>query len=163
MDILCVVLVWALIAIGLAGAFFPVIPSHLILLVAGISHYAINGKEDSNLTIISLIILGVMMAVSQLIETFSGSIGSRALGGSKWGALGGFLGVIVGLFFPPIGFLIGPLIGATLAERFLGKKTFQNALTSGAGSAAGILSGLAVRMIFSFVMTAYLLLDMYVF
>lgn len=146
---------------GLIGAFFPVIPSHLLILFAGISHYAML-KEDSGLGITTLVVLALFLVASQTFEMLSGSIGSKSFGGSKWGPMGAITGVMVGLFFPPFGFIIGPLVGALLFEKFFGKKNLKDATTSGVGSAVGTLSGLLVRLIVAFLMTIYLLLDIYV-
>ena len=154
------VLTYILIILGVIGAFFPIIPSHIIILLAGISHYTLL-KEDSGLHIFGLVVLSLLLIISQTFETLSGSIGSKWFGGSKWGAVGAVVGVTIGIFYPPFGFIIGPLIGALLLEKLFGNKNFKEATTSGIGSAVGTLSGLVVRMIVALTMAAYLLLDIY--
>ena len=153
---------YGLIISGLTGAFIPVIPSHLLIMLAAVAHFFML-RPDSGIGIVTFIVLGILLAGSQIFETMSGSIGSKWFGGTKWGTIGAMVGVLVGLFFAPFGFIIGPLVGALLFEKLLGKQTFKEATSSGVGSTVGILTGLAVRLIVAFVMVIYLLLDIYLF
>ena len=151
---------YGLLLCGLVAAFVPVIPSHLLILISGGAHYFLF-REESGLGIVSFIVLVLLLVGSQTFETMSGSIGSKWFGGTKWGTIGAMAGLIVGMFFPPLGFVIGPLVGALLLEAILAKKNIKDATQSGLGSAVGTLTGLLVRMIVAFVMATYLLLDIY--
>ncbi len=158
------IVTYGLITAGLVGAFIPVIPSHLIILLAGVSHHLML-KPDSGLGVVSFIVLSVLLVASQLFETFSGSIGSKWFGGTKWGTIGAMVGIIVGMLLipPPFGFIVGPLMGALLCEKFFGKQSLKEATSSGVGSSVGVLTGLAVRLVVAFIMVIYLLLDIYLF
>lgn len=160
MEFLPWIVTYCLLAAGLVGAFIPVIPSHLLILIAGGAHFWMLGDE-SGLGWVSIIVLAVLLIASQTFEWISGSLGARWFGGGKWGTIGAIVGVMVGLFFPPVGFIIGPLVGALLLEKIFGKKTFKEATSSGVGSAVGTLSGLLIRLIVAFVMVIYLLVDIY--
>lgn len=154
------IVTYGLIIAGLVGAFIPVIPSHLLILIAGVSHFWLL-KEESGLGWLSLVILLVLLVISQTFEILSGSLGSRWFGGGKWGTVGAMTGLLVGLFFPPLGFILGPLIGALILEKILGKKTLKEATSSGVGSAVGTVTALVIRLIVAFLMVIYLLLDIY--
>ncbi len=154
------IVTYSLILAGLIGAFIPLIPSHLLILLAGGAHYWML-RDESGLGIVSLIVLSFLLILSQTLETFSGAMGSKWFGGSKWGTLGALTGLIVGLFFPPLGFVIGPLLGALLFEKLFAKKTIMDATSSGVGSAVGTLSGLLIRLIIAVVMVTYLVLDIH--
>jgi len=158
------IVTYGLIAAGLVGAFIPVIPSHLIILLAGVCHHLML-KPDSGLGVVSFIVLGVLLVGSQLFETLSGSIGSKWFGGTKWGTIGAMIGILIGILLipPPFGFIVGPLVGALLFEKFFGKQSLKEATNSGIGSSVGILTGLAVRLVVAFIMVIYLLLDIYLF
>ncbi len=154
------VITYGLIIAGLAGAFIPVIPSHLIILLGGVSHYFML-RPDSGLGIVSFVVMGLLLVGSQIFETMSGSMGSKWFGGTKWGTFGAMTGLMVGLFFAPYGFILGPLIGALAFEKLFGKQSLKEATSSGVGSAVGTLTGLLMRLIVAFVMSAYLLVDIY--
>ncbi len=156
------VVTYGLLLVGLVGAFVPVIPSHLIILLAGVAHYLML-RPESGIGWVGLVILALILIGSQLFETMSGSIGSKWFGGTKWGTVGAMAGLLVGLFFAPFGFILGPLIGALLLEKLLGKQSLKQAASSGVGSAVGTLTGLLMRLVMAFVMGIYLILDIYLF
>jgi hypothetical protein len=76
---------------------------------AGILLYKFFGNPE--FSIIYVIIFGILTLAS-LILNYTIPIKTTAkYGGSRYGKIGGFLGTIIGLFFPPIGFIIGMLLG----------------------------------------------------
>lgn len=164
-EIAGVSVVWlvtaSLLAIGLAGCVIPFLPGHLILLFAAIAHRLMLGAEVSGLAWWSFLVLGALMAVSQTIEMVSGAAGAKWFGGSKWGALGAFIGGFVGLFFLPIGLLAGPLVGAFGFEVAFAKKALQPAMVSGVGSMAGTVAGLAAKVGTGVLMLLWFLLDVF--
>jgi len=153
---------YTLFLVGLVGAFVPVIPSHLVILAGGLAHYSLF-KPDSGLGLVSFIVVGTLLIASQVFETLSSSVGAKKFGGTKWGGWGALLGMIVGLFFPPLGFLLGPLIGALLFEKLFAKQDLKAATSSGIGSAVGTLTGIVIRTVVALLMVTYLLLDIYLF
>ena len=142
------------------GAFIPILPSHLLVVIAAGAHWGML-NEEAGVGMVTMIILVAMLVISQVSETLSGSLGSKRFGGSKWGTIGALVGVLVGLFFPPLGFVLGPLCGALLLELIFGKKNLKEASSSGVGSAVGTLTGLLIRMVIALLMIIYLLLDIY--
>ena len=81
--------------------------------------------------------------------------GTKRFGGSKAGVWGSTIGLIVGLFFfPPIGIILGPLIGAIVGESMQGSE-FKDSLRAGMGSLLGFLLGTGVKLISSGLMTWY--------
>lgn len=158
-DLTSWIITYSFITLGLIAAFIPILPSHLLILGGCVWHWF--SFEKSGLGWESITVLSVLLVASQITESLSGSIGSKWFGGTKWGMIGALLGAVVGLFFAPLGFVLGPLIGALLLEWIFGKQKLKNATFSGFGSALGTLSGLLVRMITALLMISYLLLDIY--
>jgi uncharacterized protein YqgC (DUF456 family) len=158
-------LAWAITAslllAGLIGCLIPVLPGHLLLFLAAVSHRLMLGADESGLAWWSFLILGAMMAASQAIEMLSGAAGAKWFGGTKWGALGAFVGALAGLFFMPIGLIAGPLVGAFGFEMAFAKKEAKPAMASGMGSVAGTVIGMVVKVFFGVLMVAWFLLDVF--
>ena len=155
-----VVTVCLLIA-GIVGCLLPVLPGHLILLIAAIAHRLMLGREGSGLEWWSFLILGALMAVSQTMEMVSGAAGAKWFGGSRWGALGALLGSIAGMFFMPFGLLLGPLAGAFAFEMAFAKQESRPAAVSGVGSVVGVLAGMGIKIAIGALMILWFFLDVF--
>lgn len=149
-----------LLVAGLVGSVLPVLPGHLILLIAAISHRLMLG-ENSGLQWWSFVVLALLMAVSQTFETISGAAGSKKFGGTRWGAAGAIIGSIVGMFFLPFGLLLGPLIGAFVCEIAFARKHPKPAAISGVGSVVGTLAGMGFKIAIGVTMILYFFLDVF--
>jgi len=80
-------------------------------------------------------------------------MGTKFFGGSKYGVWGSMVGLLAGLFIPPIGIIVGPFIGAVAGEILAGNK--ENALKAGFGSFIGFIAGTVVKMLVSLIMLYY--------
>jgi uncharacterized protein YqgC (DUF456 family) len=90
--------------VGLVGTVLPLLPGTTIILAAAILHHFMLGTAESvgwwtigGLTVLTLL--------SYALELISGTLGAKWFGATRWGALGGILGAIVGLFFGSSGSL----------------------------------------------------------
>ncbi len=146
---------------GAIGCVLPVLPGHLIILIAAIAHRLMLGAEGSGLYWWSFLILAVLMAISQTLEMISGAAGSKWFGGTRWGALGALVGAVVGMFFMPFGLLLGPLIGAFVCEIGFAKKETHHAAISGVGSVVGTLAGMGIKMGIGALMLLWFFLDVF--
>jgi uncharacterized protein len=149
-----------LLVAGAVGCVVPMLPGHLILLIAAVGHRVMLG-DASGLRWWSFVVLILLMAISQTLEMVSGAAGSKWFGGTRWGALGALLGTLVGFFFLPFGLLLGPLIGAFALEITLARKDPKPAVMSGVGSVVGTLAGLGFKAFIGLLMIGWLLLDIF--
>jgi len=85
--------------------------------------------------------------------------GTKKFGGSKYGARGATVGLIIGLFFGPPGIIIGPLVGAIVGELIF-RDDFNYALKAGFGSLLGFLTGIGLKLAASFVMTYFFIREL---
>ena len=109
MDIALLVLGGLLIMLGMAGSFLPIIPGPLTSWFGLLSlHYTSKVEQDWHFLGWTLVIALIIMVLDYLIPIW----GTKAFGGSKAGAVGATVGLVVGLFFPPFGIIFGPFIGA---------------------------------------------------
>lgn len=145
---------------GLIGCVLPILPGHLIILIAAIAHRLML-QEDSGLRWWSFVVLGLLMAISQAFEIVSGAAGAKWFGGTRWGAIGAIVGSIVGLFFLPFGLLLGPLVGAFAFEIFFAKKDSKPAAISGVGSVVGTIAGMGFKIVVGLLMIAWFLIDVW--
>lgn len=155
-------LVWSvtigLLIIGLIGCVVPILPGHVILLLAAVVHRVALG-ESSGIRWWSFVVLTVLFVASQAFEFFSGAAGTKWFGGSKWGAWGALVGGIAGMFFFPFGLILGPLIGSLLFEKIFAKKENRPALVSGVGSVLGTVAGMVVKLAVGLVMSLWIVMD----
>ena len=145
---------------GAIGCVLPILPGHLILLVAAIAHRVMLG-ESSGLKWWSFLILVVLMAISQIFEMVSGAAGTKWFGGTRWGVFGAVVGSIAGLFFLPFGLLLGPLIGAFIFEIAFARKEPRPAAISGVGSVVGTLAGMGIKIVIGLLMIIWFLIDVF--
>ncbi len=154
----------SLVVIGFAGCFIPVIPGHLMIFLAAVSHRLTLGwllERDSGAEWWTFVVLGLLLAIGQAFDFFSGAAGAKWFGGTKWGAAGAIVGGIAGMFFMPFGLLVGPLVGAYAFEAIFAKQETKPAVISGVGSAVGTLANLVVKVIIGVIMIAWLFIDIW--
>lgn len=79
--------------------------------------------------------------------------------GDEVGAIGALAGAVAGLFFLPLGLILGPLIGAYAFELLFAKQGLQKAAVSGFGSAVGAATSLVVKVVVAVAMVGWFLVD----
>ena len=146
-----------LLTVGLVGTVVPLLPGPFLIFVAGVLHTFL--RPESAMGWPGLVILTLWLVLAYVVDFFSGAIGARRFGASRWGIAGVVVGGIVGLFFAPLGFIIGPLAGALAFEIFFAKKRFQPAVRSTWGTLLGTGVGLVLRLLISLAMVATVLID----
>lgn len=144
---------------GLVGCVLPVLPGHVIILIAAVAHRLMLGREGSGVEWWTFGVLALLMAASQAFEFFSGAAGAKWFGGTRWGSAGALLGGIIGMFFMPFGLLLGPLAGAVAFELWFAKKEMKPATVSGVGSMVGTMAGLVVKLAIGLAMIVYFAVD----
>lgn len=132
------VVVAVLMLAGLWGTVLPLLPgAPLILLGAGIYAYA------TDFTPIGWGRLGILagLAVAGYASShLAGVIGARRSGGSGWAVAGAFVGAVIGIWFGPLGLLLGPFLGAITGE-LLRSGDVQASVRTGIGAAIGVVAG----------------------
>lgn len=150
----------SLLIAGAIGCILPILPGHLIILIAAIAFRLMLGVA-SGLNVWSFVVLGLLMAISQTFEMLSGAAGSKWFGGTRWGAFGAIIGSIVGMFFLPFGLLLGPLIGAFVCELAFARKKTHHAAISGVGSVVGTVAGMGFKIVVGLLMISWFFLDVF--
>ena len=142
MEILLVVLGILCMVAGLIGAFLPVVPglpfSYVGLLLLQWAYSPFTGG-------FLLIWAGIVIAL-MFLDNAIPVWGTKKFGGSQLGVTGSIVGMIVGLFFPPLGFIFGPFIGAFIGEIIAGNKS-DKAFKSALGSFIGFMAATGLKVI----------------
>lgn len=103
-----------LMAIGAAGIVLPALPG-VPLIFAGMV-LAASIDDFQRIGWLTVAILGVLTVIAAVVDFAASVLGAKRVGASKRALWGAFAGTIVGMFFGPFGLLLGPFIGAVLAE-----------------------------------------------
>ena len=138
---------------GLLGTILPVLPG-AILIYGGMLVYGVMTKFatlDANFFLIQALVLVLIFSVDFL----AAAAATRRFNGSKQAAWGAILGTILGLiFFGPLGIVIGPFLGAVVAELVRGIEINQ-AIRVGFGTLVGILGGTVLKLSAEILMIVY--------
>ena len=156
MDTLWWAISLTLMGLGLVGAVFPVMPDSLFILAGAFLHH-FTVRPQHTVGWWTLGVLTALCILAHVVDFTAGAMGARKFGASKWGAFGGFLGAVVGLFFFPIGLFLGPVIGALCAEVIFAGRTLGPAARVGWGTFLGTTAGMAGKLLIDLSMVAIFL------
>lgn len=146
MDLTFAILGSILVLIGFFGSILPVIPGPPIswaglLMLKWTGYISDNTEGYTNVLWITLFFVILVTVLDYIVPI----MGTKKYGGSKRGVWGATLGVVVGLFFGPLGIILGPFLGAYLGEISTGKKD-RDALRAAWGSFMGFLLGVGLKL-----------------
>lgn len=138
-----------LIAVGLIGTVLPVLPGVPIMfggmwLAAWAGHYERVGLA-------TLIVLGVLAAISIALDFVAGALGAKRVGASPRAQWGAFFGAVVGIFFGIPGLILGPFIGAVIGQLTSGSGV-EHSTHVGIATWIGLLFGTIAKLALSFTM-----------
>jgi len=160
LDLLWVIIGLIVLIIGIIGCVLPVIPGQVL---SWASLLILQLKTVPPFTVRFLAIWALITAGVTLLDYIVPIWGTKKLGGSKKGMWSAAIGLIIGIFFfPPIGLIVGPFIGAFLGE-LIGGKDNKTALKSGLGSFVGFIAGTVMKLVVSFIMGYYFIINAFNF
>jgi uncharacterized protein YqgC (DUF456 family) len=152
MDITLLIIGFALMFVGIAGAILPVIPGTPISWL-GLLLLHLTSLIEMNWWFISItfvIAIGIY-----ILDYVIPAIGTKRFGGTKAGAWGAIIGLFAGLFIPiPFGILIGSFLGALFGEMIVSNTEFEPALKAAFGSFIGFLASTVLKVVATFVFLA---------
>ncbi len=143
---------------GIAGTLVPILPGAPVIWLGMLSYALIVGFEQFS---ISFFLAQALLALTVMgVDYLFAVMGSRYFGGTKAALWGAAAGLLVGIFFFPIGLLIGPFLGAALAD-LLFRKNAGQAVKSGIGASFGFWSALPIKLAIEAVMISWFILRIF--
>jgi uncharacterized protein YqgC (DUF456 family) len=137
------VLVALLLIAGLVGSVLPALPGTILILLAAALHAFATGFDPIGPG--RLAILGLLTAAAYALDHVAGVLGVKRLGGSGWAMGGAVVGALVGLFFGLPGLVLGPLLGALVAEYAYTRQVGTSARAA-LGTVVGLLVGAVAKV-----------------
>ncbi len=156
METLLLIIAAGCIIVGFFGSMLPVLPGPP-LSYAGL--LLLQFTESAPFSTRFLIIWALIVVAIMILDNLIPAWGTKKYGGSSYGMWGSIIGAVAGIFFfPPVGLIAGPLIGAFIGELIAGKQKDQ-ALRSAMGAFIGFLAGTLIKVIASGVMGYYFIVN----
>ena len=147
--------------VGIIGSVAPALPgppvSWVGMLVLYIWGSGANGTGEPMSTTFLLVWLGIVILVSVLDYSVPAWF-TKVTGGSKYGSWGAILGLFLGLIYPPVGMILGSLLGAFAGELLFAGKDAAASVKSAFGAFLGFLFGTGLKLICCGVMLFYIVI-----
>lgn len=155
-QILLWLLAALLIAAGFAGLILPALPG-IPLVYAGLVLLA-WAEDFAYVGWVTLSLLGLLALLSYGVDFLASALGAKRFGASPRAIWGAALGAVVGLFFGMPGIVLGPFVGAVIAE-FTNRASTRGAVEAGVGAVVGLLFGALLKIALTFTMIGVFVVD----
>lgn len=142
-DLALFVVAALLVALGVAGLLLPGLPG-APLVFAGLV-VAAWAEGFAYVGFWWLALLAALAALTYAVDFAASALGAKKFGASPRAVVGAVLGGFAGLFFGPLGLLLGPFAGALAAEYSL-HRDWETAQRAGFGATLGLVLGGAAKI-----------------
>jgi hypothetical protein len=132
-----------LVALGVAGLLLPGLPGAPLVFVGLV--VAAWAEDFAYVGFGWLALLGAIAGLTYAVDFAATALGAKKFGASPRAVVGAVLGGFAGLFFGPLGLLLGPFAGALLAEWTL-HRNWETAQRAGFGATLGLILGGAAKL-----------------
>lgn len=135
--------------LGIVGSLLPALPGLPVSWLGLLLLYFVPQIAFDYWTLgITLLVAVVLLILDYVIP----AQGTKRFGGSKYGIWGTNIGLLIGIFAPvPLGFIIGPFLGALIGEFLYDNRNPDRALKAATGSFIGFLASTFIKLIVSLV------------
>lgn len=155
MPVVALILTLLLFIAGMVGTVAPVLPGAPLIWLGMLLYGLLTGFANLSKT---FFLVQALLALAVMgIDYLATALGSRYFGASKAAVYGALVGLAAGLFFFPLGLLVGPFAGATLFE-LLHTRRLATALRSGWGALVGFWGGAVLKLILELGMIIWFLI-----
>jgi uncharacterized protein YqgC (DUF456 family) len=138
-----------LVLVGLAGSVLPALPG-VTLVFAGLLVGA-WADDFTRVGWLTLSLLGVLTALSFVIDFAATALGARRVGATKLAVVGAAIGTFGGIFLGIPGLILGPFVGAVAGE-MLSHGEWRRASEAGVATWMGLVFGTLAKLALVFAM-----------
>jgi uncharacterized protein YqgC (DUF456 family) len=160
-DILLLIAAILCLLFGFAGCVIPVLPgpptAWLALLLLKFTE-----KWGDSMSWTWIAVFAAIALIVTILDYLAPAWGVKKLGGTRAGTWGATIGLIVGLFFMPVGLILGPFLGALAGELLTGMPG-KNSLKSALGAFIGFLFGTGLKLISCTWITFYFIIHLFLY
>ena len=145
--------------VGIIGSIAPGLPGPPLSWVGLLLLYLWGGGTDGGgdpMTLRFLLLWLAVTIVITIIDYIVPAYFTKLTGGSKAGGWGAIIGLFAGLVYPPVGMILGSLLGAFIAELVFAKKDTATSIKSAFGAFLGFIFGTGAKLVVSGVMLFYI-------
>ena len=143
-----------MVIVGIGGLALPMLPGAPLLFLGLV--LAAWAEDFQYIGTGGIVTLAVLAILTYLVDVVAGIFGARQFGASNQALVGAGIGTFVGIFFGPIGIILGPFLGAVAGELTVNRELLA-AGKSGLGTTIGILLGTAAKLALAFMMVGLFL------
>lgn len=139
------IIILVLFLLAYAGLVVPVLPDYPFALGGfAIYHFFINNGDLGWFFWITALIMAVLLFV---VDYIASGIAVKNKGGSRWGIVAAFVGILVfPIFLGPLGIIIGPFVMVVMVE-YAQKKKLNEAMEIGYSTLIGFIGGIFVKFL----------------
>ncbi|WNB93520.1 DUF456 family protein [Bacillus sp. NEB1478] len=156
MDILYWILIALAFVISFIALIYPILPG-VLFLAGGFLIYGFAFSFDPFTPL--FIIIQVLLFISLFVIDYAGNAYAiKKKGGSKAAMWGSTIGLLVGPLVIPIpvaNIIIGPFLGAVLAELIFHRKGFKSSVSIGIGTVLAFVGTTVIKVITQALMIGY--------
>ena len=149
MEYILLILGICLLIGGIIGSILPALPGLPVSWLGLLCLFLVQGIETNYW------LLGITLAITIVLSILDYLIpakGTKMFGGTSYGIWGTNIGLVVGLFFPPLGFLICPFLGAFIGELMYNSQDKKRAFNAAFGSFIGFLAGTFMKVFYGLIL-----------
>lgn len=133
--------------VGVAGTVIPAVPGLPLIWLTMLGFGVLEQFQRIDASFLGITF--VVLVAAEVADYVTRARGASRHGAGRAGSWGAVLGAIVGLFFLPVGLVLGPFLGAFGAELLAGR-TVSDSMRAGWGGLIGTLGSIAIKLVVAF-------------
>lgn len=152
MDVALIVIAIVLCLLGIAGSVLPALPGHPLNYIAMWCVQWVYHPFSNTV----LIVFGILTVIVLLFDYFMPVWWAKKYGATREGIIGSVIGMLAGIFFTPIGMILGTLAGAVIGDMIAGR-TGPEAARSGMATLIGTFVAVGIKLLLAGIMTSFII------